>query len=286
MVAYLNVRRRRGCLCLAALLALWLSGCGGGEIMPLDRLAEPGGEPKAKPKPQPTLEDRLRVLGPEETLAVLKQGGVRVILDESLPDKPVVGLNFEVATFSDRMISYLERFPNLEVLLLNNKPVTDTGVEHIAKLTALKRLSLLGCRVTNEGLAHLASLASLTDLDLGRNQGVSDEGLPYLTGLPLTKLNLGGTAVSDAGAEHLKQIAGLEILDLDRTKITDQGLVHLAGLAGLGTLKLRRTKVTDEGLAHLTALEQLKSLDVQDTEVSNAGVQALRREIPGLQVSY
>ena len=64
-------------------------------------------------------------------------------------------------------------------------------------------------------------------------------------------LRFSGTAVTDEGLVHLKQLTSLKRLDLIGCKITDEGLVHLKQLTNLQKLILYRTNITDAGVADL-----------------------------------
>ena len=59
----------------------------------------------------------------------------------------------------------------------------------------------------------------------------------------LRELYLGGTKVTDAGLEHLKDLPELQTLDLSGTEVSDVGLEHLKGLRHLRTLDLSSTRV-------------------------------------------
>ena len=70
---------------------------------------------------------------------------------------------------SDADLVPLERLTRLERLYLGEKPITDAGLAHVAKLRRLKTL-FLPARITDAGMAHLAELTDLEDLDLGRRR--------------------------------------------------------------------------------------------------------------------
>jgi uncharacterized membrane protein len=91
-------------------------------------------------------------------------------------------------------------------------------------------------------------------------------------------LDLGETAVSDAGLAQLSTMSELRRLQLDRTAVTDAGLAALAPLARLESLNLFGTAVTDGGLVALEALPRLRRLHVWQTQVTPAGAQALAKE--------
>ena len=91
-------------------------------------------------------------------------------------------------------------------------------------------------------------------------------------------LDMGETAVSDAGLAQLSTMSELRRLQLDRTAVTDAGLAALAPLARLESLNLFGTAVTDGGLVALEALPRLRRLHVWQTQVTPAGAQALAKE--------
>ena len=55
-------------------------------------------------------------------------------------------------------------------------------------------------------------------------------------------LDLGGTAVTDAGLESVGRLAHVVRLDLSRTAVSDAGLAHLGDLAYLESLNLYGTR--------------------------------------------
>jgi hypothetical protein len=87
-------------------------------------------------------------------------------------------------------------------------------------------------------------------------------------------LDLGNTAVADAGLAALEPMHRLERLHLDQTAVTDVGLARLSRFKKLTYLNLRGTAVTDAGLASLRPLARLRSLYVWQTSVTPAAVQA------------
>jgi len=93
--------------------------------------------------------------------------------------------------------------------------------------------------------------------------------------LALQSLDLGETAVTDAGLQAVAAMKNLKRLSLDRTAITDEGLGHLLQLKGLEYLNLHTTAITDKGLTSLKALSKLRSLYLWQTKVTPAAVEAL-----------
>jgi hypothetical protein len=98
-------------------------------------------------------------------------------------------------------------------------------------------------------------------------------------------LNLGGTAVTDAGLAQLAGLKNLQRLHLEKTAITDVGLAHLKGLAELRYLNLYGSKVTDKGLEHLKGLKKLQNLYVWQTAVTEEGAKALSASLTGVNIN-
>jgi hypothetical protein len=74
---------------------------------------------------------------------------------------------------------------------------------------------------------------------------------------PLTSvrsLRLSGTAITDAGLNHIRWFKDLDLLYLEGTRITDAGVGELDRLPKLAYLRIDANDVTDEGLRRLGLL--------------------------------
>ena len=98
-------------------------------------------------------------------------------------------------------------------------------------------------------------------------------------------LSLEGADVDDEGILGLSRLRSLRVIDLDNTKVTDRCLVEVARLPALEELWLECTSVTDAGLKELHSLRNLKFVSLAYTAATQQGVEALRRAIPGVEVS-
>ena len=87
-------------------------------------------------------------------------------------------------------------------------------------------------------------------------------------------VSLNHTDVTDAGVEHLAELAHLTSLDLSDTQLTDAGLKNLKRLTQLHWLELSGTQVTDAGIEHVNGLTQLEELRLDGTQVTDAGLAA------------
>ena len=69
------------------------------------------------------------------------------------------------------------------------------------------------------------------------------------------------------------------------TAVTDAGMEHLKGLKGLRRLNLKGTQVTDRGLESLHGLTELRELDLSNTRVSDAGSRRLQQVLPNVEIT-
>lgn len=226
--------------------------------------------------------------------ALVPLGRIATLTNLDLRDCPV----------SNAGLAHLASLRNLAALRLSGKSgkttVDDAGMEHVAKLTALRAVMLDFLWVSEVGLATLAPLAKLEDLTLAQSL-VGDEALPVIARFPaLKRLRLAKTTITAEGLadlEKLDQLADLDVsecvsiddaalgpigkltslerLNLWRVPVGDAGIAHLAPLVKLRWLNLDNTQLTDTGLTALADMQALAFLHVGSTAVSNAGIDRL-----------
>lgn len=172
----------------------------------------------------------------------------------------------------DSAISHLETCcPNLTSLDLADTELSDLGMVHISKFSALQRLSLFYCNITNSALRHLSALTNLEVLNLDSRE-IGDSGLWHLRNLKnLKSLDIFSGRVTDSGCEHIAKIESLESLELCGGGITDLGCSHIAGgLENLTSLNLSQNeRITNRGAAALASLTKLKTLNLSNTQVDS-----------------
>ncbi len=167
---------------------------------------------------------------------------------------------------SDERLSLLCDLGGVPWLSLENAPVGDAALAHVARLRPLTKLYLGGSQITGERLAELAPLDNLQHLSL-KGLPIHDARLAKLPNLKyLWYLGLDGTHVTDAGLKELARYPGLRTLWLDKTLVTDAGLVHLRPLINLRTLFLPETATAGPGLAELRHLPSLTYLSLKGTK--------------------
>jgi hypothetical protein len=103
--------------------------------------------------------------------------------------------------------------------------------------------------------------------------------LPYLT-----ELNFQDTPLDDSILKEICRLRTVKRLDLSGTAVTDEGIFHLRNLGGLVHLSLARTAVSDQSKSSLMTLQQLKYLDLSATAVSQKTATAIRAALPRCDV--
>jgi len=161
-------------------------------------------------------------------------------------------------------------FPKLKKLRLARNQVGDAGLDTLSVCSKLEELDLSeDALLTDAGMAHIAKLTALKKLNLWRVQ-ISDEGALKLA--PLTKLewlNLDNTKLTDAGLSLLKDMKALTFLHLGSTQITAAGAPELLHLTSLKDLKITRTALAASDIAVAELKQLLKGTAIQTEYIEN-----------------
>ncbi|AGA29156.1 hypothetical protein Sinac_5001 [Singulisphaera acidiphila DSM 18658] len=95
--------------------------------------------------PFETLGARVSATGGDDMGRLAGRKGVsRIIFRENVGDAELAGL-----------VKRMERFPNLDTLVLEGPKVTDAGLAHLKSLKQLGKILLYNTRVTDQGKADL-----------------------------------------------------------------------------------------------------------------------------------
>jgi Leucine-rich repeat (LRR) protein len=147
----------------------------------------------------------------------------------------------------------------------------------------LQELSLGDTKVTDKGIGIMENfMPQLQRLDLTGNEGITDKGIESLVKLPLERLYVSRTKVTDASMESVRKLRKLEELYCGNNAVTDQGVANLKGMPYLKVLALADSQLTDKGLATLGSLKKLEFLVLDRTKVTDAGM-AYLKGLTGLQ---
>ncbi|CAN8014338.1 unnamed protein product, partial [Ixodes persulcatus] len=196
--------------------------------------------------------------------------------------------------------------------------VTDAGLEHIAKISSLKKLILLGCEdLTSQSMFHLATAQfRLNCLIISYCNQIEDTGIHMINrgqGLVgLTTLNVNACPITDVGlsvvAEKLRDLTALNISECEYvskdgisvvaanlqklrfinmrlcTGLTNISLKHLARMSSLEVINLKGcTKITGKGMAFMASGQGQSSVLELDVSFTSIGDTGLRYIAQGMQ---
>jgi len=212
--------------------------------------------------------DRIREVTAALAAAELTRLGATIMpVENSSPLKYNVQIR-QTWSGGDERLSLVTELGEVPWLSMENAPVSDACLVHVARLTSLNKLYLGSSRIRCDRLGELAPLKQLEYLSL-KQLPLDDAKLATLPVFPyLRYLGLDGTQISDQGLVHLARYPQLQTLWLDQTKITDAGLVHLKPLVNLRTLFLPGTRTAGPGLAELKHLPSLSYLSLKEAKLA------------------
>lgn len=232
------------------------------------------------------------VMKDQRTVAAeLLKLGMRFELDDNGGIKHLVEVDGQ--RINAAHLSHIKTLDTLRSLSITSSSVSDAGLQHLAEMKHLNRLSLSRCdNITNSGLKHLEKLTSLEYLGILYCRQMTDDGLRHLQDLTnLNMLEFTELKITDAGLIHLKKLTKLKRLHISDAPITGSGLRHLDGLKSLEILLLRGCPITDSGLEHLVHLTNLSLLDLTGSsssfqlKVTDEGIKKLTSALPQLTVN-
>lgn len=173
----------------------------------------------------------------------------------------------------DSGIGYLQN-RNLKDLRIGKTGITNRAGAQLSNLTSLTKLYLSDNAFGDSGLAKIANLSHLTLLALGHT-AVTDAGIKHLEHLPIARLDLKDTRVTDKCINSILAMEHLVKVDLGGTDITDTALDLLQKAKRLNELEIYRTHITDAGLQYVGKMGNLEYLDLCHTSVSDVGLNYL-----------
>jgi len=143
---------------------------------------------------------------------------------------------------------------------------------------------LAGPTLSDEDLEYLAQRVAVTELDLGDNSIVTDEGMRHVATIRgLNHLSLYRTNVTDAGIRHLRKTP-LEYINLWETQIGDKSLGYIAEMGPMKQLQIKNCNgVTHAGVARLAPLEHLWMVNLSGcTRITDKSIRTLT-EMPSVE---
>jgi hypothetical protein len=152
-----------------------------------------------------------------------------------------------------RGFAALARMPALRALSVSCKNVDDAGVAHLPSFPALRELMPMD--VPDEGYRHIARCEALESLILMYCRETSDVATEHIVRLPNLKNYFASyTRITDRTPELLSRIDSLERITLDSCSgVTNAGLAHLSRLPGLRELRVSGPQINSDILSAFPA---------------------------------
>ncbi|KAL4222612.1 hypothetical protein ACF0H5_018653 [Mactra antiquata] len=164
-------------------------------------------------------------------------------------------------------LSGLQDCLSLESLNVARTAIVTESLTCLSNHPGLRSLNIANTENVNgdEALKYIQGL-QLHTLILPLRHNTSNVGMSYLTGMPLTSLDLTNyILIDDEAMEHVGKITSLKKLILSNTKITDVGMLFIAELKQLQVLDVDRTLITDDSSQVIGALSNLCELSMAST---------------------
>ncbi len=274
---------------LVALAVLLASGC--------DQIQEIVGRPAAPPETNRLKELAAPVPVPKappppseaDVLAAFQAtpSGNRTDIDlRKLAEFPQAPLEFRELDLSHSKVTdtggpQLEKFKNLQTLLLPHTRISDPTAKAIARLDRLERLDLSGTQISDAGMQSFAVLKNLRELRLDGNN-LADTGLARFGVLPeLEALSVAGCR-GVSGVEFTAEVnqggfPKLRMLNVPGTRFAIAGLPGAARLEMLEHLNITDCGATDEAIAALGGCRRLLILEAATNNFGVSGCAALSK---------
>jgi hypothetical protein len=186
------------------------------------------------------------------------------------------GVELEGLRLSGEDLAALGEAPLLQTLEIRDCPsLGDAEVRQFPPLSRLNQLHLEIRGVRAAGLQGLAGLPSLNKLSLSDDQ-LTDQTLGGLPRIPeLRLLSIRSTQLTGACLKQIGQLPALTVLEIDGSPIDDEGLEYLPRNNRLRGLFLVGSRIQGPGLAALDRLTALDDLSLAEAPLTDAGLEFL-----------
>lgn len=164
----------------------------------------------------------------------------------------------------------------IEAIDLSRSWVSDIDLRQLEGMDQLERLALSQTHVTDSALEVVGRLPALRELDLFFCEHITDSGASMLRqATRLERLNVRGTKISDSGVKFLAELRNLRQLDIGITEISDATVELLEVLPTLETLSIGGNRVSEVGISSLRSLKRLRHLDLSGAQETDSGIWAV-----------
>lgn len=178
-------------------------------------------------------------------------------------------------TFDPQSLCRLKNLP-LTVVDLSGTDVDDQSMQCLAKITTIRKLNLSDTKCSGKAIATLQPLQDLIELDLGGTR-TTDEDIKSLAALPIERLSLSATLVTNDGMKTLSELKRLYRLDVSRMAINREGIESLLAVKGLTELLLKSSNLHDEDIPSILRHSKWIRLNLDENPITDKGVLQLAK---------
>ena len=157
-------------------------------------------------------------------------------------------------------LTVIGKSQSLKTINLANSDANDRVVSELSRIPHLQSLDLSGTQVTGGSATGLGSMRELTDLSL-MGTAADDQVVAGLTALPLRKLELSKSRITNASLPLILKIATLETLNVSFNGVTGDGFKGF-GKSDIKELNVGETAFGIEGFVAIKGMKSLEKLNV------------------------
>lgn len=137
--------------------------------------------------------------------------------------------------------------------------------------------------LSEKSMKLIGKMSRLKSLNLTRAT-LKDEWLAYLTSIPLHRLTLHGTPITDKAVPYLLMMKQLEFLTIGDTELTDKGLEELSSSKSIKSLEINMGRcLTNDGIKHLGKMLQLEHLEISVSKTLTGKFLAYLTDLKNMQ---
>lgn len=206
---------------------------------------------------------------PWHATIVFSDGPLTVELLRRVPSPEMVDVISadESCAVTEDAIAVLNRFPQLQKLILARASIDDEACAPLFEHPRLRCVTFRHSQLTDAGLAGFADMRSLQYLYVGSDL-ISGRALDALAQLHLKSLGIESKNLEPDCLNALTHYQELQYLSLANCGLSDESLGQLPRLPLVRSLNISGNSVSDAGLSALDDWPQLQYVTAHDTDVT------------------
>ena len=190
-------------------------------------------------------------------------------------------LNASSTRIGEDSLAAIGQSQSLRSINLSNSDANDSVVGELSKIPHLQTLNLANTRISTDAARGLGAMRELTDLSLMGS--ATDQMVAGLTALPIRRLDLSRSQITNASLPMLLQIPTLESLNVDWCRVTGDGFKGF-GKSDIKELSVSSTAFGTEGLVAIKGMKSLEDLNVFEARILMQKNANVFRSFPNLRI--